>query len=180
MLQWETSKFYSTIVLCIISANGQFSRAHIYIDGEGGNDYRRKVKTFFRQNLFSLNVSRRSKSFNLKRLLSSYAILITLSIKPSRYQTKSLKSSSWRNWENNRGRNKKDGGSFPIFFEFFKLLFSLFQSGSPSVYLFKLEIWGSDWVYRFIWCGLRDSNSRPLPWQGSTLTTELNPRKITR
>ena len=27
-----------------------------------------------------------------------------------------------------------------------------------------------------IWCGLRDSNSRPLPWQGSALTTELNPR----
>ena len=26
------------------------------------------------------------------------------------------------------------------------------------------------------WCGLGDSNSWPLPWQGSALTTELNPR----
>ena len=26
-----------------------------------------------------------------------------------------------------------------------------------------------------IWCGLGDSNSWPLPWQGSALTTELNP-----
>ena len=25
------------------------------------------------------------------------------------------------------------------------------------------------------WCGLGDSNSWPLPWQGSALTTELNP-----
>ena len=28
---------------------------------------------------------------------------------------------------------------------------------------------------RFDWCGLGDSNSWPLPWQGSALTTELNP-----
>ncbi len=28
------------------------------------------------------------------------------------------------------------------------------------------------------WCGLRDSNSRPLPWQGSALTTELNPQVV--
>ena len=27
-----------------------------------------------------------------------------------------------------------------------------------------------------IWCGYRDSNSGPLPWQGSALTTELHPR----
>ena len=27
-----------------------------------------------------------------------------------------------------------------------------------------------------IWCGLGDSNSWPLPWQGSALTTELNPQ----
>jgi hypothetical protein len=26
------------------------------------------------------------------------------------------------------------------------------------------------------WCGYRDSNSGPLPWQGSALTTELHPR----
>ena len=50
-LQRETSKFYNTIILRTLLTNGQFSRAHIYIDGEGGNDYRRKVKTFFRQNL---------------------------------------------------------------------------------------------------------------------------------
>ena len=25
--------------------------AHIYVDGEGGNDYRRKVKSYFRKNL---------------------------------------------------------------------------------------------------------------------------------
>ena len=29
-----------------------------------------------------------------------------------------------------------------------------------------------------IWCGLGDSNSWPLPWQGSALTTELNPHVI--
>ena len=28
------------------------------------------------------------------------------------------------------------------------------------------------------WCGLGDSNSWPLPWQGSALTTELNPRML--
>jgi hypothetical protein len=28
----------------------------------------------------------------------------------------------------------------------------------------------------FSWCGYRDSNSGPLPWQGSALTTELHPR----
>ena len=31
-----------------------------------------------------------------------------------------------------------------------------------------------------IWCGLGDSNSWPLPWQGSALTTELNPHVVTR
>ena len=50
-LQRETSKFYNTIILRTLLTSGQFNRAHIYIDGEGGNDYRRKVKTFFRQNL---------------------------------------------------------------------------------------------------------------------------------
>ncbi len=30
-----------------------------------------------------------------------------------------------------------------------------------------------------IWCGLGDSNSWPLPWQGSALTTELNPHAST-
>ena len=29
-----------------------------------------------------------------------------------------------------------------------------------------------------IWCGLGDSNSWPLPWQGSALTTELNPHVV--
>lgn len=29
-----------------------------------------------------------------------------------------------------------------------------------------------------IWCGYRDSNSGPLPWQGSALTTELHPRGV--
>ena len=28
------------------------------------------------------------------------------------------------------------------------------------------------------WCGLGDSNSWPLPWQGSALTTELNPHVV--
>ena len=50
-LQREAGKFYNTIILHTILTYGQFRRAHIYIDGEGGNDYRRKVKTFFRQNL---------------------------------------------------------------------------------------------------------------------------------
>lgn len=31
---------------------------------------------------------------------------------------------------------------------------------------------------RFVWCGLGDSNSWPLPWQGSALTTELNPHVV--
>jgi UDP-N-acetylmuramoyl-tripeptide--D-alanyl-D-alanine ligase len=31
---------------------------------------------------------------------------------------------------------------------------------------------------RFQWCGLGDSNSWPLPWQGSALTTELNPHGV--
>lgn len=35
-------------------------------------------------------------------------------------------------------------------------------------------------VRQFSWCGLRDSNSRPLPWQGSALTTELNPHVLRR
>ena len=30
----------------------------------------------------------------------------------------------------------------------------------------------------FYWCGLGDSNSWPLPWQGSALTTELNPHTM--
>jgi hypothetical protein len=30
-----------------------------------------------------------------------------------------------------------------------------------------------------IWCGQGDSNSWPLPWQGSALSTELCPRKCT-
>ena len=29
-----------------------------------------------------------------------------------------------------------------------------------------------------LWCGYRDSNSGPLPWQGSALTTELHPRIV--
>ena len=32
--------------------------------------------------------------------------------------------------------------------------------------------------YNFSWCGLGDSNSWPLPWQGSALTTELNPHAV--
>ena len=35
-------------------------------------------------------------------------------------------------------------------------------------------------VFNFVpnWCGLGDSNSWPLPWQGSALTTELNPHNV--
>ena len=29
-----------------------------------------------------------------------------------------------------------------------------------------------------IWCGYRDSNPGPLPWQGSALTAELHPRAV--
>ena len=29
-----------------------------------------------------------------------------------------------------------------------------------------------------LWCGLGDSNSWPLPWQGSALTTELYPHVV--
>ena len=29
-----------------------------------------------------------------------------------------------------------------------------------------------------LWCGYGDSNSGPLPWQGSALTTELHPHNI--
>jgi hypothetical protein len=31
-------------------------------------------------------------------------------------------------------------------------------------------------IWNNSWCGYRDSNPGPLPWQGSALTTELHPR----
>jgi len=45
------SKFYNTAILEAIKACGSLHRTHIYIDGEKGNDYRRRTKTFFRQHL---------------------------------------------------------------------------------------------------------------------------------
>lgn len=50
-LKKNPSMFYNAVILAAISAGVELTRAHIYIDGQGGDDYRRKVKTFFRQNL---------------------------------------------------------------------------------------------------------------------------------
>ena len=33
-------------------------------------------------------------------------------------------------------------------------------------------------AFLFIWSGKRGSNSRPIPWQGIALPTELFPRKL--
>lgn len=51
-LRKNASVFYNTVILSAIRASSvPISNAHIYIDGEAGSDYRRRVKTFFRQNL---------------------------------------------------------------------------------------------------------------------------------
>lgn len=46
------SKLYNAAILRAIQGLGiELADSHIYIDGEAGNDYRKKAKTFFRQNL---------------------------------------------------------------------------------------------------------------------------------
>ena len=48
----DASKLYNAVILETIKAFGDSVKsAHIYVDGEGGNDYRRKVKSYFRKNL---------------------------------------------------------------------------------------------------------------------------------
>lgn len=48
----NSGKLYNTTMLeAIHGLNIQLDKAHIYIDGESGTDYRKKVKTFFRQSL---------------------------------------------------------------------------------------------------------------------------------
>lgn len=47
----DSSKLYNAVILETIKAFENVKMAHIYIDGEGGNDYRRKVKSYFRKNL---------------------------------------------------------------------------------------------------------------------------------
>lgn len=48
----DASKLYNAVILETVKAFGEKVRsAHIYIDGEGGNDYRRKVRSYFRKNL---------------------------------------------------------------------------------------------------------------------------------
>jgi hypothetical protein len=46
------SYFYNTVIIKTLNSGmRKIQKAHIYIDGESGSDYRRKTKTFFRQNL---------------------------------------------------------------------------------------------------------------------------------
>ncbi len=48
----NASKLYNMAILRAIQGLGvDLENANVYIDGEAGNDYRRKAKTFFRQNL---------------------------------------------------------------------------------------------------------------------------------
>lgn len=48
----DSSKLYNTAILRAIQGLGvELDQAHIYIDGENGNDYRKRAKTFFRKNL---------------------------------------------------------------------------------------------------------------------------------
>lgn len=51
-LKKNPSKLYNSIILETLKASTvKLSKAHIYIDGEASNNYRRSVKTLFRQNL---------------------------------------------------------------------------------------------------------------------------------
>lgn len=49
--QKNPGKFYNAVILRAIGVAGNLQKAHICIDGEKGNDYRRKAKVLFRQNL---------------------------------------------------------------------------------------------------------------------------------
>lgn len=52
LFEKHPSKLYNAAILRAIQGLGvNLEQAHIYIDGEGGNNYRKKAKTFFRQNL---------------------------------------------------------------------------------------------------------------------------------
>lgn len=52
LLKNNPSRLYNKIILETLKASPvKLSKAHIYIDGEAGKDYRRSVKAFFRQNL---------------------------------------------------------------------------------------------------------------------------------
>lgn len=52
LFEKHPSKLYNAAILRAIQGLGvDLEQAHIYIDGEGGNNYRKKAKTFFRQNL---------------------------------------------------------------------------------------------------------------------------------
>ena len=69
---------YNAVILEAVKAFGkEISMAHIYIDGEGGNDYRRKVKSYFRKNLSSKTIKelsyRDSKTNNLIQLADMVA-----------------------------------------------------------------------------------------------------------
>lgn len=50
-LQQNASLFYNSIILQTLQSIPNLTNLHVYIDGEGGCEYRRKVKTFFRKNL---------------------------------------------------------------------------------------------------------------------------------
>ena len=50
-LRNNPSRFYHAVILQAIKAGGSLQKSHVYIDGEKGNDYRRKVKNHFRQSL---------------------------------------------------------------------------------------------------------------------------------
>lgn len=69
----DSSKLYNAVILEAVRGFGkELEQAHIYIDGEGGNDYRRKVKSYFRKNLSKKTIKelsyRDSKSDNLIQL----------------------------------------------------------------------------------------------------------------
>ena len=61
--------------------------------------------------------------------------------------------------------------------EFFSWLLFSGRPGVRESSILTIENTGHE-VRQFQWCGLGDSNSWPLPWQGSALTTELNPHVV--
>jgi len=59
-LQNNPGEFYYNVILRTLQSGGGFEKANIIIDGEKGIDHRRKVKTFFRNNLPDFSVNKMS------------------------------------------------------------------------------------------------------------------------
>ncbi|MDO4611831.1 MAG: DUF3800 domain-containing protein, partial [Candidatus Saccharibacteria bacterium] len=51
LLRQNPSQFYNSIILASCLALGNLQNAYLYIDGEGGSGYKKKVLAFLRQNL---------------------------------------------------------------------------------------------------------------------------------